>query len=300
MAPTANLIETIPVSDQLGECVLWRDSDQTVWWTDVQACRLHRLAWPSLTLTTFETPQRLCSFGFLEGTDTSILAAFESGIAVYEPEENRTAWLHRPAELRGHLRLNDGRTDPMGRFWVGSMSEDLVPSGELYCTGDTSKLTSRRRNIRISNGICWAPDGQRMYFTDSPSQQIQTCAYDPATGSTGPWEPFASVAVGEPDGAITDAQGTYWFAHWGGARIAGIASDGKQMGQIDVPTPNPTCPALGGPSGRLLFVTSARQGLDQSQLNDNAGALHVFETDLQAHGRANVRARISHPRTLRT
>lgn len=290
MAVTANLVETITVGDQLGECVLWRSSDRTVWWTDVQARRLHRLVWPSLTLTTFETPQRLCSFSFLEGTDTTLLAAFESGLAIYVPEENQTSWLHQPDTLGGSLRLNDGRTDPMGRFWVGSMSEDGLPSGKLYCTANNS-LEVRRDNIHISNGICWAPGGRQMYFTDSPSREIQTSSFDPVTGTTGPWKSFAAVTAGEPDGAITDAHGNYWFAHWGAGRVAGLSPQGAEIGQIDIPTPNPTCPALGGPSGNLLFVTTATQGLDQSQLTESAGALYVFETGLQAHAGASVRAR---------
>ncbi|GAB5504383.1 SMP-30/gluconolactonase/LRE family protein [Pyruvatibacter sp.] len=286
-------IETITVGNQLGECVLWRDSDQSVWWTDVQSCRLHRLSWPSLVLTVYETPERLCSFSFLAETDHEILAAFASGMAVYNPEENHIRWLDQPKELRGSKRLNDGRTDPGGRFWVGSMSEDLEPSGRLYCAGKEGILNTRHEGIRISNGICWAPDGRTMYFTDSPSRQIRRCFYDARSGTAGTWQSFASVSTGEPDGAITDAGGIYWFAHWAGACVTGLSPQGAVVGKIEVPTPHATCPALGGPSGNLMFVTSAREGLDASQIDDNAGGLFVYETNLTASASGQTRASVA-------
>ncbi|MEQ8747420.1 SMP-30/gluconolactonase/LRE family protein [Pyruvatibacter sp.] len=264
----------------LGECVLWRDSDQSVWWTDVQSCRLYRLAWPSLALTVYETPERLCSFSFLSGTDQEILAAFASGIAIYAPDKNHVRWLHQPQELGGSLRLNDGRTDPKGRFWVGSMSEDLVPSGRLYRTGKDGILDIKKEGIRISNGLCWAPDGRTMYFTDSPTRQILKCPYDADTGTLGDWQVFTTVADGEPDGAITDAAGTHWFAHWGEGRVVATDPTGTRTHALQVPTHNPTCPALGGPAGNLMFVTSAKQGTTPSDAQ--AGHLFIFETNLCA------------------
>ncbi len=282
MGLQARHIETITVGNQLGECVLWRDSDQSVWWTDVQSCRLYTLSWPSLALTIYETPERLCSFSFLAGTDRDILAAFASGMAIYTPEENHICWLDRPKELGGSLRLNDGRTDPGGRFWVGSMSEDVDPTASLYRAGTDGKLKTIHTGVRISNGICWSPDARKMYFTDSPSRQIRTCVYDPSAGVTGPWTVFATVETGEPDGAITDAAGTYWFAHWGEGCVRGLDANGTLVGQVDIDTPHTTCPALGGPKGNIMFVTSARQGLAEDQLNKHAGSLFAFETDLTA------------------
>ncbi len=292
MGLQATHIETITVGNQLGECVLWRDSDQSVWWTDVQSCRLYRLLWPSLALTVYETPERLCSFSFLAGTDQEILAAFASGMAIYNPEENHLRWLDRPKELGGSLRLNDGRTDPGGRFWVGSMSEDLEPSGRLYCMGEEGILNSGQEGIRISNGTCWAPDGRTMYFTDSPSKEIRTCPYDVDSGATGTWTTFASVTTGEPDGAVTDADGVYWFAHWAGACVTGLSPQGAIFGKIEIPTPHTTCPALGGPKGNLMFVTSACQGLDASQIDNNAGGLFIYETNLMASASGQTRASI--------
>ncbi|WP_043949826.1 SMP-30/gluconolactonase/LRE family protein [Candidatus Phaeomarinobacter ectocarpi] len=289
----SKLIETVAVGNELGECVLWRDSDQSVWWTDVQSCRLYRLSWLSLALTVYETPERLCSFSFLAGTDREILAAFASGLAIYNPEENHIRWLDRPKELGGSLRLNDGRTDPGGRFWVGSMSEDLKPSGRLYCAGKDGILNTRQESVRISNGICWAPDGRTMYFTDSPSRQIRSCTYDARLGTTAAWQNFASVSKGEPDGAITDADGVYWFAHWAGACVTGLSPQGAIVGEIEVPTPHATCPALGGPKGNLMFITSARQGLDASQIDENAGSLFIYETDLMASTNGQTRALIA-------
>lgn len=279
----ANHIETINVGNQLGECVLWRDSDQSVWWTDVDEKRLYRLAWPSLALSMFTTPLRLCSFAFIEGTDRYILAAFETGLALFDPERGSVTWLSRPLELGDGVRLNDGRTDPGGRFWVGAMVEDhRLPKGSarLYRTDDTGGLETTRDGIQISNGLCWSPDGRTMYFCDSATRQILRSHYDPKTGRADGWTPFVRLDTGEPDGAVTDANGTYWSAHWGGARVAGFDANGSLVGEIEIPTQQPTCPALGGPNENLLFVTSAARGLDTAP--GSAGNLFVFQTDLKA------------------
>ncbi len=292
MSANAKLVETIPAGNTLGECILWRDSDHTVWWTDVQENHLHRISYPDLKVKTYKTPQRLCAFSFVEDTDEVILAAFESGLALFTPEDGSVTWLSQPRELARGIRLNDGRTDPSGRFWVGSVVEDpdADSNGQLYAADDTGDLHSKRDGIRISNGICWAPDGRTMYFADSHTRKIQKTTYATGTGSIGDWVPFLEVETGDPDGAITDADGIYWFAHWGEARVVGVSPQGQVIGHIDTPACQPTCPALGGPNGNLLFVTSARQGLCDDAMSENDGNLFVFETSLTSSPSNTVRA----------
>lgn len=284
------LIETIDVKNVLAESVLWRESDQTVWWTDIEARMLFCLSWPSLALTTFTAPQRICSFSFIAATDDILLVAFDTGMALFTPQTGQVEWLTQTVSLPAGVRMNDGRTDPWGRFWVGSMAEDEnLPRGRasLYRLGDAGGLEPTLDGIQISNGLCWSPDGRTMYFCDSPTRQILNSNYDPQTGRADSWTPYVRLDTGEPDGAVTDANGTYWSAHWGGARVAGFDMNGSLVGEIEIPTPQPTCPALGGPNDNLLFVTSAARGLDTA--SGSAGNLFVFETDLKAAPTSNQR-----------
>ena len=281
----ARLIEVIDVQDQLGEGVIWRASDSTAWWVDILGRRIHCLAWPSLVLKTHATTERPTALAFIAGRDDVMVVSFESGFALWSPESGATHWLARPNTLGDGVRLNDGRVDPDGRFWVGSMSEHTVPEGVLP-PGALFRMTASGAaepvlaGLHISNGICWSPDGTRMYLADSIRGEVFMALFDPAHGSPARFEIFARFFGEAPDGAVTDAAGNYWTALWGGGRVAALSTQGKEIASIPVNAPQPTCPAFGGKAGNLLFVASARQGLSQDAItaSPQSGSLFVFES----------------------
>jgi sugar lactone lactonase YvrE len=287
------LLAVIDSGDELGEGVLWRASDQSAWWTDILGHRLHCLTWPSCERVTWTLPERLASFAFIEGNDDWLLAAFAPGFALFNPATGEHRWLDRPAELGADLRLNDGRVDARGRFWVGSMGEPpgRGPSrGSLYCLEAGQPARVVRSGVGIANGLCWSPDGRFIYFADSLAGVVERAPFDVETGTAGSFSSFASIRDLAPDGAVTDAQGNYWCAVWGGARVDGFNAQGQLIASIPIPAPQPTCPAFGGPDHSLLFVTSARTDLDADTLaaHPQSGSLFVFETSGQ--GTAAARA----------
>jgi len=293
------LIEAIDVQDQLGEGVLWRESDSTVWWVDILGRRIHCLVWPTLDLTTYATPFRPTALAFIAGRDDILVVAFECGFALWRPENGAFHWLAQPATLRDGVRLNDGRIDPGGCFWVGSMSETGVPKGTLApgalfrmtASGDATPVLA---GLHIANGICWSPDGQRMYLADSARGEVYAAAFDPALGAPSRFVLFARFSGEAPDGAVTDLNGNYWTALWGGGRIAVIAPEGHEIASVPLDAPQPSCPAFGGKSSNLLFVTSARQGLspDAVAASPRSGSLFIFETEAQ--GCPASRMQLSH------
>ena len=292
------LIETVETEDALGEGVLWRGSDSTVWWTDIEGRRCHRLEWPSLKLDTYPTPERLGSFAFVAGRDDLLLAAFESGLAVYAPESGCLVWLYRPASLGPGVRLNDGRVDPLGRFWVGSMMEaeaqrEAKSRAAVYRLDTNGQGETVFEGLRIANGICWSPTGDRMYFADSTRREMYAAPFDSRVGMPGQRALFARFENGEPDGAVTDSDGAVWLALWGAGCVMRLSPRGETLGQVDVDAPQTTCPAFGGPDGTLLFVASARCGLSDDELAAKplSGALFVFDTTVR--GGPGSRARLT-------
>lgn len=273
-------IETIHLGNLLGECVLWNHETQSVWWTDIEGRRLHRLDWECRRLRVFPTPERLCSFGFVAGEER-VIAAFESGLALYDPENGEGTWLwrlNRPGQ-----RMNDGRVDREGRFWAGAMAEDRDQAGraELYCLEADGSVLIRERGISISNSIAWSPDGVAFYFADSPARTIWRYAF--SNGRIADRDVFARTPEGVfPDGATVDAEGFLWSAQWGGGRVVRYAPDGGIARELELPVSQPTCVALGGPDLDLLFVTSARAGLSEAALTAQAGAgdLFVYNADV--------------------
>jgi L-arabinonolactonase len=294
----ARLIETIDTADILGESVIWRDSDQTVWWTDIHGRRIHRLDWPSLSLSTFPVPERACALAFVEGRDDILLVAFESGFALFKPESGQCVWLARPPALGPGMRLNDGRVDPQGRFWCGGKDEGAptaadMPAGVLYRLGAEGEAGAILGGLHISNGLGWTRDGRRMFLAESARGEVYAAPFDAASGVPGRLELFARFENESPDGATVDAAGNYWTALWGGARVACLSPDGVEIASVEVAAPQPSCPVFGGPGCKLLFVTSARDGLDQDALaaSPHSGGLFVFETS--ATGRPETRARLN-------
>ena len=285
-------IATIPVANVLGEGVLWDGRTQSVWWTDIEQCRLYRYVWPGGPLKTYVTPERLGSFGFVSGS-SRLVAAFETGFALFDPETGALDWLWR--KVRPGQRLNDGRVDCQGRFWAGSLAERREEKGkaELYCLDGKGQVTTHARGLTISNGICWSPDSSRFYLADSPAKLIWRYGFDPAAGTISDRQVFAADAGGIPDGSAVDAGGCLWNASWDTGCVIRYAPDGRLDRRIALPAGRPTCVAFGGPELNLLFVTSARFELDPEALQRQPEAGHLFVFLLDVAGLPEHRYRLS-------
>jgi L-arabinonolactonase len=275
------LVETIGVGNTLGEGVQWDVASQSLWWTDIQERRLHRYDWAARKLETFPTPERIGSFGLIEKS-SAIVAAFESGIALYEPRGGTPKWLARPDATLPGVRFNDGRVDRQGRFWAGTMVETEPRTGRanLYCVDGSGQARKRESGIMISNGICWSPDSSRFYFADSALRTIYSYDFNPNTGAIANRREFVQTpGDAHPDGANVDAEGYVWSAHWGAGRVVRYAPDGEIDRILEVPASQPTCVAFGGPGLDLLFVTSARDGLSARELarQPSAGDIFVYK-----------------------
>jgi L-arabinonolactonase len=283
MTIKSELIEIIPVANTLGEGVLWDPVGQRTWWSDIQERRLFRYDPKSRVLESFELPERLCSFGFIKGSD-SLVAAFESGFAHYHPESAQLQWVSRPRHEASNVRFNDGRIDRQGRFWAGSMVEGAGEAqGKLYCLqGNDAKVCLT--GISISNSICFSPDGKHLYFADSPHRMILRYDIDPTSGGIDNRQVFAKTPQGAfPDGANIDAEGYLWSAHWGAGRVVRYAPDGSVSGSVEIPTTQVTCVAFGGSALDLLFVTSAREGMSEATLQQqpHAGDVFVYKVNVK-------------------
>ena len=278
-------LEHVPVQNTLGEGVLWDDRLDSVWWTDIPSKTLWRYCLATKELLSFETPERLCSFG-LTNQAGLLICAFETGFALFEPLSNTTSWINRPLLGKQGVRFNDGRVDNQGRFWSGMMIEagfDPPPKGaEVWCIDSSHSTSCHEHGLTISNAMCWSPDSSKFYLADSPDQTIWTYDFDQHAGTISNRKVFVQTEPGVfPDGAVTDAQGRLWNAQWGGSQLVCYQLDGSVDFVIKVPVSQPTCVAFGGKDLNLLFVTTAREGLSQHQLEQEpcAGDLLIYKLD---------------------
>ncbi|QUD88300.1 SMP-30/gluconolactonase/LRE family protein [Phenylobacterium montanum] len=289
------LIEVIEAGDILGEGPLWNVREQRLWWTDIQSRRLRSLDLASKTITDVATPERVGSFAFVEGRPGVLVVAFETGLAWFRPGDGAVEWIARPEAGGTGRRFNDGRTDRQGRFWAGTMVEDEVRAGadsaSLWRLGPDGVLTVCQAGVSISNGLTASPDGRTLYFADSPKQAMYAYDLDPKTGALSGRRGFGEVARGYPDGAVVDAEGFVWSARWGAGEVVRHAPDGSVVETISLPISQPTCVAFGGPDLKLMFVTSASDGLtaEERRAQPLAGALFIFESDVPGLAEAEYR-----------
>lgn len=144
---------------------------------------------------------------------------------------------------------------------MGKSAEPNAGAIYRYYRGEVRKLFG---NITISNSICFAPSGDRAYFTDTKLQKIMTMALDSEGRPTGAPSVFVDLATNDlnPDGSVVDAEGCLWNAQWGASRVARYGPDGAFLSAVELPALQASCPAFGGADLTTLFVTSAADGLD--------------------------------------
>lgn len=295
---SSELIATIPSRCELGEGPVWDDRANCLWFTDIQQSQLLRLDWTTRELIRFSLPERLGSLGLTQDAG-QLACAFASGLALFTPQTGRIDWLHRiEPEYRG-IRMNDGRMDRQGRFWAGSMveQEQAAPTerGSLYRLDQANGARVERlfSGISISNAICFSPMGDRLYFADTPSQEI-VCFDLAPDGSIANRRSFARLAGRAwPDGADVDAAGRVWNAEWGSGRVTAYDPDGSVLARIDLPVSQATCIAFGGAQLDLLFVTTAREGLSDEALRKEplAGDVLVYRTGVRGLPAPHFRSR---------
>ena len=186
-------------------------------------------------------------------------------------------------ELAGN-RMNDGRCDPAGRFWAGTMAdrwEDAPAAGALYRLDGTSGALAATKvvgGITVANGIDWTPDGRHMYYVDSPSQQVDVFDFDGDTGTPRNRSAFVTVpaAEGLPDGLVVDADGGVWVALFGAGVLRRYSPSGRVDREIRLPATLVTSAAFGGPDLADLYITTARHRLTEQQRERQPQAGSLF------------------------
>jgi sugar lactone lactonase YvrE len=197
--------------------------------------------------------------------DTVLVIASETALWRFDTTDGSREKLCALEADNPVTRSNDGRADPWGGFWIGSMGKQAEKGAgaiHRYYRGELRRLYG---DITVSNAICFTPDRSCAYYTDTHTQRVMRQGLDPETGwPAGEASVFLDLREKRlnPDGAVTDAAGSLWIACWGAARVVCFSDRGEEQQVIEVPARQPTCPAFGGPELRDLYVTSALVDLD--------------------------------------
>jgi L-arabinonolactonase len=285
----------------LGEGILWYDSRDLLLWTDIQSARLWVHSPIAAESWWIPLPARLGCFALCESGN--LLLGLEKGLYMMEwdPLVRHAAPLVLLAPVEendARTRVNDGRCDRSGRFVFGTINEDDMgaPVGSFYQYSiDRGLRRLALDSVAIANSICFSLDGTTLYYCDSTRPRIMRCDYDSEAARV--TNPRTFTAIAKPasaDGSTIDSAGYLWNAQWGAGRVARYAPDGSLDRVVRVPTPHPSCVALGGPSFDTLYVTTAQQGLSADELQRGPGAGGVFRYALPgAWGLPECRLKVS-------
>ncbi len=261
----------------IGEGALWNSAEQLLYWVDIMGSKLH-VHDPS------GDANRVMDVGQFVGTvvvraSGGLMLALKDGFAAFDPASGELDLLHDPEAHLPENRFNDGKCDPAGRFWAGTMAIDPVEgAGALYCMETDLSVRKVLGGVSISNGIVWSLDGYRMYFIDSLRYDVQVYDYDVETGTIDNERIAFRVPreVGLPDGMAIDAEGMLWIAHFDGAKVCRWHPDrGEILQTIELPVSKTTSCAFGGPDLDTLYITSGSLGMtdEEKEKEPHAGGL---------------------------
>jgi sugar lactone lactonase YvrE len=243
----------------LGEGALWHPERSQLFWFDILAGKLlSRSADGPLEWSFGEC---VSAAGWVERD--RLLIASETGLSLFDLSTGTRTGIVAVEADDASTRSNDGRADPFGGFWFGTMGKQAEQGrGAIYrfCKGRVKKLLDA---ITIPNAICFAPDGRRAYYADTTSGMVYAVKLDREGWPAGEPEVFIDLTLEDisPDGAVTDAEGCLWNAQWGASRVACYAPDGSLKKVISLPAAHVSCPAFGGADFSTLFVTSALENI---------------------------------------
>lgn len=250
---------------RLGEGPLWHPERKTLFWFDILGKRMFARQNGETQEWSFD--EHHSAAGWVD--DATLLMASETALWRFDIAKGERQKLHDLDAANPITRSNDGRADPWGGFWIGSMGKKAEPKAGAIYRYYKGVLRQLKWDISIANAICFAPDRSCAYYTDTVTQQIMC---QPLAAADGWPEGEATVLVDlkearlNPDGAVTDADGNLWVAMWGAACVVCFDANGQELRRIEVPARQPTCPAFGGPELRDLYVTSATDGLRAEEI----------------------------------
>jgi sugar lactone lactonase YvrE len=288
--------------DQLGESPFWHPRERLLYWVDIQARQVRRMDPRDRRVESWSVPAEPGCIA--PAANGGLVLALRDGIYRARAWGGPLTLIVRLPYDQSTTRFNDGKADPAGRFWAGTMYEPRdARKAELYSielrgsAGAAPVAELKADNAVVANGLAWSPDSRTLYWADTSNHIVHAWDWDAPTnamsrrrvfqqfpGKPAGWKPGQPGYGGRPDGAAVDADGNYWCAMYEGGRILKFAPSGAQLAEIAVPVRCPTMPCFGGDDLRTLFVTSARHSRSPEELREQPQAGCVFALRVDAPG----------------
>lgn len=278
----------VPGSDVLGETPLWCEQTQSVLWLDIEQAKLQRFHPASGRHDVFQFDERYVGSLALLRRPGRVLLGLDLALFTFDlGTGQRELVCHVEPPASADNRLNDGRCDSRGRFWVGTMDNQLHRgNGSVYRVDPDGSVHRQFGDVIVANTIALSPGEDTLYFSDTRRYTTWRFGLDMAAGTLGERQVFVdhTAARDRPDGACVDSEGYVWNAIFAGGRVVRYAPDGRVDRVIALPVSNPTCVCFGGPDLRTLYITTAQRFLTRRQLREEPWAGSLLAIDVGVPG----------------
>lgn len=243
----------------LGEGPLWHPERKQLFWFDINNKKM--LSQSEDKVHAWQFGHHVSAAGWINHDE--LLIASEVELFRFNVETSDRTHICALEADEPETRSNDGRADPWGGFWIGTMGKQLEPEAGAIYRYYQGALEVIYQDITIPNAICFSPDGKYAYYTDTPTRLIMRQDLKADGWPTGAAQVFVDLNKEgtNPDGAVVDSEGCLWVAQWGASRVARYSPQGTLLSTVSLDAQQITCPAFGGAELSTLFATSALEGL---------------------------------------
>ncbi|AEE93217.1 SMP-30/Gluconolaconase/LRE domain protein [Acidianus hospitalis W1] len=264
---------------KLGEGPIYDRDNDRLFWVDIEGKKI--IIEEGITKNSVEKivnlPDLVSSLCVIN--ETEVIATIRHGFYILNIN---TGGLTKLLEIETDLkdnRFNDGKCDPLGRYWAGTMNmKKSGPTGNLYKL-ESNKISKILGGLTVSNGLGWSPDNDKMYLIDSPVRKVYVFDFNLNRGEIYNKQVLIDFGSepGNPDGMTVDEEGYLWIAHWGGGKVSRWSPNGKKVFEIKMPVTYVSSVTFGGEDLSTLFITSASK-------DDEVQSGKLFMVDVKIRG----------------
>ncbi|WP_407269737.1 SMP-30/gluconolactonase/LRE family protein [Radiobacillus sp. PE A8.2] len=269
----------------LAEGPCWDHDRQLLYWVDIEEHLVNQYDPKTGHNRSVDVGQYVGALAVTHSGE--LILALEHGFHLFNMETEELKMITEPERDMPENRFNDGKCDPAGRFLAGSMAFHFgQKSASLYSLDTDFSVRRQVDQVVCSNGLAWSLDHKTMYYIDSPTKLVVAYDYDIETGEIANKREVITIPEGEgvPDGMTIDDEGMLWIAQWGGSQVSRWNPEaGEKIGSISIPATQVTSCAFGGVNMDELYITTARNGLDDAALQDQplAGGVFKYQADVK-------------------
>ncbi|MEO9891922.1 SMP-30/gluconolactonase/LRE family protein [Aurantibacter sp.] len=269
----------------LGEGPVWDYQNQLLYWVDIEGYKLHQFN-PSTKKTYHWVFDEMIGAAVPQKSGL-LLLAMEKGLASFNTTTEELTKHDILENSNSNMRFNDGKVGPNGNFWLGTMDKNCgAKAGNFYRVSSNFESDIQIPNTSVSNGLAWTSNKKTFYYIDSPTFKVQAFNFISKNSTISNQRIVINVPeeFGSPDGMCIDEEDMLWVAHWGGNYVRRWnPKTGKVLEKIEVDAPHVTSCCFGGENLKTLYITTARSGLSEKELQEypHSGGLFIHKTKVK-------------------